>query len=159
MTVKTQEPEVTLRQNLEARNKDVEKAYNLICQSARLLLIPFESRKYRTIIEVNHSKSGKETTLLKEFICFFFNITLTKNRAGYNMIYCTYDEDAIAKFGPRLYNRTLRLLFKHTMFEKTKLNIEDSVRVNDPSEVQSFFINRLANGETHHISISIQEKN
>ncbi|WP_423149728.1 hypothetical protein [Rubrolithibacter danxiaensis] len=158
MTVKTQDEEVQLAQNLKARNKEVEKSYHQITQAVKPLLTVFESKKYRTCIEVNHAKSGKDTNLDQEFICFFWNLTLATNKAGYKMLYFTYDEDALAKFGARMYNKALRQLYKHTMFEATKLNIEDSVRLNNPANVQSFFINRLANGENDFISISIEEK-
>lgn len=159
MTVKTQDPEIKIQQNLDARNKEVEKSYHQIVKGTRTLLTPFEARKYRTCIEINHSKSGRETSLLSEFVCFFWNITLSINKAGYKMIYLNYDEDSLAKFGPRLYNRALRQVFKHTMFENTKLNIEDCVRINpQASEIQSFFINRLANGANDFISIEVEEK-
>ncbi|WP_026896793.1 hypothetical protein [Daejeonella oryzae] len=158
MTVKIQDERIQLTQDLKARNKEVDKAYQLIIQSSKSLLLPFESKKYRTAILVQHSKSGKETNLISEFVCFFYNITLATNRAGYRMIYFTYDEEALAKFGLRLYNRAIRQVMKHTAFESTKVNIEDSVRISpEQSRVQSFFINRLANGENDFISIEVVE--
>jgi len=158
MTVKTQDETLKITQNLEARNKEVDKAYVKIIESTKSLLTPFESRKYRTIITVNHSKSGKETNLIKECLCFFFNLTLATNKAGYRMIYFSYDEDAFAKFGARLYNRVLRQIFRHTMFDATKVSIEDCVRISlTASEVQKFFINRLANGENDFVSFEVEE--
>lgn len=158
MTVKTIDPEVKLQQNLDARNKEVEWAYQQIIDAMKPLLSPFDGRKYRTFIQVDHTKSGKETKLISEFICFFWNLTLTQNIAGYRMIYFSYDEESIARFGARTYNRVLRQVFKHTMFENTKLNIEDCIRVNNPTKVQSFFINRLANGENDFITIEVVEQ-
>lgn len=159
MTVKTQDEPLTITQNLEARNNEVDKAYKLILESTKGLLSPFESKKYRTIIHVDHSKSERETTVVKECLCFFWNITLATNRAGYRMIYLSYDASAFAKFGARLYNRILRHLFKASMFENTKINIEDSIRINyEPSDVQNFFINRLANGENNFVTFEIEEK-
>ena len=116
MTVKTNDDNTELAANLELRNKEVEKAYTLLTQASRQLLNSFEHQKYRTIIEVNHIQSGREGNLLKEFMTFFFNVTLSKNRANYSMIYFTFSEDAIAKFGARLYTRALRVLFKHTIW-------------------------------------------
>ena len=156
MTVKTNDDTVQLAQNLELRNKEVEKAFVLITQASKQLLTTFEHAKYRTIIEVDHTQSGKESNLLKEFMTFFFNITLTRNRANYSMIYFTFSEDAIAKFGARLYTRALRILFRHTMHDKGKISIEDCVRVNNPAQVENYFINRLANGENNFISIEIE---
>lgn len=158
MTVKTPETTLTLTQNLEARNKEVTKAYAKIVAEARKLVAQFEAQKYRSTIDIDHTKSGKETNLISEFVCFFFNITLTNNRHNHLMLYGCFDEEAIAKFGSRLQNRFYRVLFKHTMFENTKLNIEDCIRVNDPAKVQNFFVNRLANGESDWVAISIEEK-
>lgn len=158
MTVKLQDPELKLKQNLDARNKEVEKCFHRIIKETTPLLGVFESKKYRTCIQVAHSKSNKETKLISEFICFFWNLTLTLNVAGYKMIYFCYDEEALTRFGARTYNRVLRQVFKQTMFENSKINIEDSVRINNPSNVQSFFYNRLANGENDFISITLEEQ-
>jgi hypothetical protein len=158
MTVKTEDDATLLAQNLELRNKEVDKAFVLISQASRALLTTFEHAKYRTTIQVNHLESGRDGNLISEWMTFFFNITLTKNRAGYHMIYLTFSEDAIAKFGARLYTRCLRVLFKFTMFDKGKISIEDSVRVNNPGQVESYFINRLANGENSFIAIDVEPK-
>lgn len=154
MTTKTIEPEIKVQQALDARNREVEKSFNQIIQAANPLLNAFEGKKYRTCILVNHAESGRETNLISEFICNFFNLTLTKNSAGYVMLYVAYDQESITKFGARLYNRVLRQVFKHTM----KTSIEDCVRVNNPGNVQQFFLNRLANGENDFVSIEVQEK-
>ena len=53
MTVKTNDDTVQLAQNLELRNKEVEKAFVLITQASKQLLTTFEHAKYRTIIESN----------------------------------------------------------------------------------------------------------
>jgi hypothetical protein len=158
MTVKVQDQETKLKQNLDARNKEVEKAFHRIIKGTTSLLRVFDSKKYRTCIQVEHSKSSKETKLINEFICFFWNLTLTMNIAGYKMIYFCYDEEALTRFGSRTYNRVLRQVFKQTMFENSKINIEDCVRINNPSNVQSFFYNRLANGENDFVSITLEEQ-
>lgn len=158
MTVKTNDDTTQLAANLELRNKEVAKAYTLITQASKDLLTTFEHAKYRTLIEVDHTQSGKDGNLIKEWMTFFFNITLTKNRAGYSMIYFTFSEDAIAKFGARLYTRALRILFKFTMFDKGKISIEDCVRVNNPGQVESYFINRLANGDNHFVAIDVEPR-
>jgi hypothetical protein len=158
MTVKIQDPETKLKQNLDLRNKEVDKAFLRIIKETTPLLNVFESKKYRTCILVEHSKSGKETKLIKEFLCVFWNLTLTQNIAGYKMIYFSYDEEALTRFGARNYNRVLRQLFRQTMFENSKINVEDSVRINNTSNVQSFFLNRLANGENDFVSITLEEQ-
>lgn len=158
MTVKPENDTLELAQNLALRNKEVERCFNLIVQGCKHLLLDFSHTKYRTVIQIDHSKSEKDTKLIKEFLCSFFNITLTKNRADYSMIYLTYSEEAIPRFGARLYNRVVRQLYKHTTWEGKKVNIEDCVRLNDPGKVESFFIGRLTNGENAYTSISIEDK-
>lgn len=158
MTVKVQDPETKLKQNLDARNKEVEKAFHRIIKETTPLLGVFESKKYRTCIQVAHFKSNKDTKLITEFLCFFWNLTLTMNVAGYKMIYFCYDEEALTRFGSRIYNRVLRQVFKQTMFENSKINVEDCIRINSPSNVQSFFYNRLANGENDFVSITLEEQ-
>jgi len=142
---------------LQARNNEVEKAFLQIIKGTSKLLGSFEAKKYRTFIQVDHSASGKETSLNSECICYFWNLTLTMNRAGYLMIYFTPDQESITKFGQRLSNRAIRQLFKCSMQEKNKPNIEDSIRINSPGNVQSFFLSRLANGENAFTSIHEEE--
>lgn len=157
MTVKIKDPEITLQQDLNARNIEVERAFKLITQSARTLLSSFEHPKYRTCILIDHYKSDKPSTLISEFLCFFFNITLTLNKFGFKMIYFSYDEEALTRFGASLYNRALRLIFKLTMFENTNCNIEPCVRIT-PKEanVQRFFISRLTNGANAYTTIEVE---
>ena len=158
MTVKPEVNTVELAQNLALRNKEVERCYNLVVQGCRQLLLDFQHAKYRTVIEIDHTNSDKDTKLIKEFLCSFFNITLTKNRADYSMIYLTYSEEAIPRFGARLYNRVVRQLYKYTTYEGKKVNVEDCVRLNDLGKVEQFFIGRLTNGENAYTSISVEEK-
>ncbi len=158
MTVKPENDTLELAQNLAIRNKEVERCFNLVIQGCRKLLGAFEHQKYRTVIEIDHTKSDKDTKLIKEFLCSFFNVTLTKNRADYDMIYLTYSEEAVSRFGARLYNRVIRQLYKHTTYEGKKVNVEDCVRLNELGKVEQFFIGRLTNGENAFTSISIEEK-
>lgn len=154
MTVKTKDPELEISKELEARNKEILKAYQQIILATKPFLTAFDGQKYRTCILINHADSGKDTRLINEFICHFFNLTLTKNIAGYVMLYVSYDQESITRFGARLYNRILRQVFKNTM----KPVIEDCVRVNNPANVQGFFLNRLANGQSDFITIEVVER-
>ena len=158
MTVKPEVDTIELAQNLELRNKEVERCFNLVVQGCKQLLLDFSHTKYRTVIEINHSKSDKDTKLIKEFLCSFFNITLTLNRASYAMIYLTYSDEAVSRFGARLYNRVVRCLYKHTTYEGKKVNVEDCIRLNELGKVEQFCIGRLTNGENAYTSISVEEK-
>lgn len=154
MNSTTQETDLAQAAALLARNQEVEKAYHKIIKETSALLQSFEGKKYRSEVKVDHSSSGKETNLIHECITFFWNITLTKNRMGYSMIYFTADKESITKFGQRLSNRALRQIFKCTMQEKNKQNVEDSIRINEPGAVQNFYLSRLANGDNPFTTIS-----
>lgn len=154
MNQTTQENTATTNPELEARNKAVEAAYYAIIKNTSLLLSSFESVKYRKLISVNHSESGKGISLINETLTFFWNITLTRNKQNYVMIYFTPDQESITKFGQRLANRAIRHVFNCTSQQKGKPNVEDSIRLNNPGKVQDFFLSRLANGDNLFTTIS-----
>ena len=152
------QPEIQVDE-LTLRNQEVERAYNQIVLSARNLLTVFESPKYRTWVEVNHSKSEKETTLIKEFICYLWNLTLATNKVGHYVLYFGFDQEGLNKFGSRIFNRMLRSVYKHTMTEATEMDIEDCIRVNESAtDVHQFFIRRMLNGENEIVSILVEER-
>lgn len=151
-TVKTQDQQQA--DQLAERNQQVKTCFKHIVENVTPLLKPFSSQRYRTFILVDHSASEKETSLILEFLCSFFTITLTKNKVGYDMLYVTYDQESVTKFGARLYNRVLRQVFKHTDYKI----VEDCVRINNPGNVLGFYLNRLANGENDYTTIDIQEQ-
>lgn len=141
------------------RNQEIEKAFDRIVLEAKALLTVFEHQKYRSSVDILHTKSGKDTMLLKEWICYCFNLTLTNTKNGNYHIYFGWDEGAINKFGLSLFSRMLRIIFRNTMSEKTKVHIERCVRINKgASNIQGFFQNRIMNGENEFISISVEER-
>ncbi|HEY0667633.1 MAG TPA: hypothetical protein VGD22_05625 [Sphingobacteriaceae bacterium] len=154
MTEQTQNDTLFRTEELKVRNKEVTKCFDKVVEASKLLLKPFNEGKYRTTILVDHANSGQDTNLISEFLTCFFNITLTKNKMGYVMIYIKYDNENLERFGARLYNRVLRQLFKHTMSSYA----QDAVRVNNPSRVEPFFLNRLGYGVKPHVKISTVEK-
>jgi hypothetical protein len=159
MTVIAPSEEIELAQNLEIRNEYVEKAYQNIVRGCKELLTAFEALRYRTSASIDHTKSGKETNLVSEWICPFWNITLTRNRHNYTMIYVSYDEDALTRFGDKLFNRMLRVVMKCTNYEAFDFNIENSIRIDhQATDIQPFFISRVLNGEKEHVSITAEDK-
>lgn len=159
MTVISPSEETILAQNLELRNENVEKAYLNIVKGTKELLTAFETLKYRISVTVDHTKSGKETNLINEWLCFFYNFTLTKNRFGYKMIYVSYDEDALTRFGDKLFNRMLRIVFKCTNLESSDINIENCIRIDhSATDIQPFFINRLFNQEKDYVTVTTEER-
>lgn len=159
MTVILESEEIFLTQNLQLRNETVEKAYLNIVKQCKELLTPFESLKYRTSATVDHTKSGKDTNLINEWLCYFWNVTLTKNRHNYLMIYISYDEEALTRFGDKLFNRMLRTVMRCTNLEAFDFNIENCIRIDhSATDIQPFFISRILNGEKEFVSICAEDK-
>lgn len=159
MTVITEDTEVILAQNLEQRNIAVEEAYHSIVKQTRELLTAFDSLKYRMSVTVDHLNSGKSTNLINEFLSSFHNFTLTRNRFGYSMVYVSYDEDSLTRFGDKLFNRMLRIVFNTTNSVVGGLNIENCIRIDHcATDIQPFFINRLFSQEKDYITVHTEEK-
>lgn len=125
---------------------------------AREYLKPFDTDKYRTTVTVNHEKLKTNDTLIKEFLCFHFNLTLGKNKNGFHLIYFNYDEEAISKFGTRVFNQMVRALVTISAKEMTKINVEERIRfATEPSDIHNFLWKRLIDGEKEHIVISTND--
>ena len=159
MTVIKEATEVVLEANLEQRNLDVEEAYHSIVKQTRELLTAFDSLKYRISVSVDHRNSGKPTNLIHEYLSSFHNFTLTRNRYGYNMIYVSYDEDALTRFGDKLFNRMLRVVFNTTNSTVGSINMENCIRIDHcATDIQPFFINRLFSQELDYVIVHTEEK-
>lgn len=159
MTVMTTpQEEVMIPQNLELRNFTVEEAYFKIVKECRDLLSVFDALRYRTSVAIDHRLSGKETNFQNEWICYHCNITLTKNKFGYYMIYFGYEEDALKKFGDKQFNKFLRILFRCTDIYVTEINIEQCLRIQETGDIQPFFINRLLSEPKDYVSIITEDK-
>lgn len=122
-------------------------------------LKPFDTEKYRTTVLLNHEKLKTNETLISEFLCFHFNITFGRNKNGYHLIYFNYDEEAISKFGTRVFNQMIRTLITISAKELTEINVEERIRfATEPSDVHNFLWKRLIDGEKQYISISTVER-
>jgi len=159
MTVILENTEVLIESNLEQRNIKVEEAYHSIVKQTRELLTAFDSLKYRMSVTVDHANSGKPTNLINEWLSSFHNFTLTRNRYGYSMIYVSYDEDSLTRFGDKIFNRMLRIVFNTTNSVVGELNIENCIRIDHcATDIQPFFINRLFSQEHDYVTIHTEEK-
>jgi hypothetical protein len=128
-------------------------------EQAGAFLKPFDTEKYRTTVTINHEKLKTNESLIREFLCFHFNITLSKNKNGYHVLYFNYDEEAITKFGTRVFNQMLRTLISTSSKECTQINVEDRVRVaTKPTDVHNFLWKRVIDKEKEHIVINAVEQ-
>jgi hypothetical protein len=131
----------------------VQLAFNAIINDAQQLLSVFEAAKFRTVAIVDHSKNDKYPNLQQECISYFWNVTLNSSPKGNLTLYFSYDEEALARFGAKIYNDTLRLIFKHTT-ASADANIEDCVRINvTTSNVRDFYYSRVIDGENEFVNI------
>jgi hypothetical protein len=147
--------ELTAEQQI---NNEVISAFDLITKSATEVVKSFESKKYRTSVMVDHLQNNNNS-LIKEFLSYFFNITLTRNKNSLLVIYVGFDSEAITRFGTMLHNQLLREIMKHTMKENTLVDIEKCVRIDAAAkEVRNYFYKRIADGESEYVTISIDEQ-
>lgn len=159
MTVITPSEEILLTQNQQLRNEAIEKAYYNIVKGCRQLLTAFDTIKYRMNVTIDHRKSGKDTHLIHEYLCYFHNITLSNNRFGCYTIFISYDEDALSRFGDKMFVRMLRIVFQYTAIEATGINIENSIRIDKcATDIQPFFINRLLTRGNSYVTITAEEQ-
>ena len=146
---------VLVNADLQQNNDLVEKAYTAITNVASELLKKFELAKYRTHVSVEHCKDPQNTNLVREYICFFWNITLSNSKEGKSYIFISIDESGIEKFGSGLTNLLLRSAFKITESLEGQHSIEYSMRVNYMAmDIHNFFYRRIVEGETDFVSLS-----
>lgn len=154
MAKKAQQQEVPDLTPEQLKNEEINYAFNQITNDGLQMLTPFEANKYRAVVTIDHAGNERYPNLIKESISYFWNLTLSKSKSGALLIYYTYDNEAISKFGTVIFNRMLRSIFKHTSSERNDINIEDCVRVNtDTKDVHNFFYKRMIEGETENVKL------
>jgi len=135
----------------QLRDKKVVEAFDQINKAGQQLLTVFETAKYRTVITLDHEQNDKYPNLQQECISYFWNLTLSLNKQSQLVMYFTYDTEAAAKFGTKIFNTMIRNIMKYTAVEFTKINIEDCVRINTATtEVHNFFYKRFVDGENEN---------
>ncbi|WP_231492235.1 hypothetical protein [Pedobacter sp. Leaf170] len=160
-TTQTKTQFVAITNDVQLVNKEVEKAYTLMVQKAVSLLTKFDVNKFRTYCEMEHTKNEQNTNLVKEFLCYFYNITLSMSpKDGRFYIFVDFGQEALEKFGSNLTNQLLRYAYEVTQSNDNTDGIEYALRVNFlPSEQNhNFFYRRIAEGETDYVSIATVEK-
>lgn len=138
-------------------NTEVLQLFNQITEAARAVVCNFETRKYRTSVLVNHLPNNNNN-LVQEYISYFFNVTLTRNRNSLLLIYIGFDSEAVERFGSMTHNMFLRQVMKLTMKEQTAVDIESCIRVDaNTRDIRGFFYRRLAEGENDNVTFIIDE--
>lgn len=138
-------------------NNEVVRVFDLITQSAQDVVKSFESKKYRTSVLIDHMQNSNNN-LIKEYLSYFFNVTLTRNKNSILVIYIGFDSEAISRFGTMLYNRFIRMIMSHTMKENTLVDIEACIRIDaGTKEVRNYFYKRITDGESDYVSIRVDD--
>lgn len=138
-------------------NNEVYRVYSLITQSAREVVNSFETKKYRTSLIIDHLQNNSNS-LIKEYLSYFFNITLTRGKNSLLVIYIGFDTESVTRFGTLMHNKLLREIMKHTMQDNTSVNIESCIRVDaNTKDVRYFFYKRITEGENEYVTITVDE--
>lgn len=134
-------------------------AFEQIATHAGQFIRAFDTEKYRLLVTINHQELDSNGTLIKELICYHFNVTISMNKHGLHYLYFNHDTEAVTKFTPRVYNQMLRLIMLLTHNEVAKVNIEDRVRIAPkPADLRNFFYKRLIDGEKPFIHFTKVDK-
>jgi len=138
-------------------NNEVVRVFDLIIQSAQDVVKSFESKKYRTSVLIDHMQNSNNN-LIKEYLSYFFNVTLTRNKNSILVIYIGFDSEAITRFGTMLHNQFIRMIMSHTMKENTLVDIESCIRIDaGTKEVRNYFYKRITDGESDYVSIRVDD--
>lgn len=150
---------VMVTPELQSTNDEVMKAYTKMVQKATELLTKFEMKKYRTYVEVDHTKDPQNVNYISEFVCHFWNITLTNGKDGRSYIFLNYDSNFIEKFGSNLTNQLVREAYRVTNSEDGTNGIEYALKVMFVDyDVHNYFFRLTFEGETDTISINTVER-
>jgi hypothetical protein len=141
----------------QQQNNEVLRVFNLITQSARAVVSSFDTKKYRTSVLINHLQNSTNR-LVTEYLSYFFNVTLTRNKNSLLVIYIGFDTESVTRFGSMLHNMFLREVMKLTMQDNTSVNIESCIRVDaNTKDVRYFFYKRITEGENEYVTITVDE--
>lgn len=136
-------------------NKIVEDAYkSMIAKAINLIkgLEPFEMRTYCTM---DHSKNELNSNLVDEFLCYFWNITLSKDvLTGNYCIDVDFGKEGLVKYGNALSNLLLIEIYTVIQSSEEPTDSKFPLFVNlMPIEHLTYWYSTIARGENEYITI------
>ncbi|MGM9478838.1 hypothetical protein ACS5PU_20610 [Pedobacter sp. GSP4] len=152
---------VPITTDIQLTNNEVEKAYTLMVDKATELLKRFDVAKFRTFALMDHTKNEQNANLVKEFLCYHWNITLSMSpKDARYFIFIYLGQEALEKFGSILTNNLLRECYQLTQSNDNTGGIEYALRVNylPADSLHNFYYRRIVEGETGYVSIGTVEK-
>ncbi|MFA4869223.1 MAG: hypothetical protein WC623_13540 [Pedobacter sp.] len=157
--MKTQRKTKITNEQFQIINQKVESIYTLIVSNAIDLLKNLKSFELRTYCEMEHTKNDLNANLIREFLCQFWNITLTESPKDHR--YCIIidlSKEALKKYGSDLTNTLILKIYSVICSNEETTDILYSVKINFmPIELLNYFNSTIAQGETNYISITTIE--
>lgn len=133
----------------------VENNYELIITKAINLLKKQTTTELRTYCTMDHSKNELNSNLIKEFLCYFWNITLSTDiNTGRYCIDVDFGKEALVKFGNSLANSLIQEIFSVLHANEQSAHPEFPLFINFvPIEHLTHWYRTIAQGETDYVSI------
>lgn len=156
---KDQANEKSIAKQTQIINEEVEKSYTLIIDKARDLLKRFEGLEFRSYCEIDHTKNEQNTNLVKEFLCYFWNITIYINlENGRYFIQIDMGKEELTKFGNGLTNLLFSEVYRVIQANGDTAHTENNLLINfKPLPMLNYYYSIIARGETEYINISTVE--
>ena len=138
------------------QDENIKKAYFIIVEKAINLLNTFENPEQGTYCQMDHSKNELNSNMIKEFLCYFWNITLqVAPHKKERQILIDIGEEGIRKFGNKLTTSLIRKIFSMNASKTLITGTENTLVINyQPLPILEYYYRVIAQGETEYISIS-----
>ncbi|GGC63202.1 hypothetical protein GCM10011387_16010 [Pedobacter quisquiliarum] len=137
----------------------VERTYELIVAKAINLLKDQSTTEFKSYCTMDHSKNELNSNLIKEFLCYFWNITLSKDiNNGSYCIDLDFGKEPLIKFGNCLANSLVQEIFRVLHAKEQSAQPEFPLFINFvPIEHLTYWYRTIAQGETEYVSIFTSE--
>jgi hypothetical protein len=157
--MKTQKKAKLTNEQLQIINQKVESIYTLIVSNTIDLLKDLKSFELRTYCEMEHTKNELNANLIREFLCQFWNITLTESPKDHRYyIVIDLSKEALKKYESDLTNKLILKIYSVICSNEEPIDTQYSLKINfTPIELLNYFNSTIAQGETEYISITTIE--
>ncbi|WP_295795069.1 hypothetical protein [Mucilaginibacter sp.] len=150
--VKTRKPKqnkahaATITNPHDSRNHEILNAYSNTAKDLRAMLHNHISKEKQEYVEFQHSHQLNYTNLVREFVCSFCSLLITRVNGEYSML-LIIGKEAYQQGSGLSSNALLRLAFKHTMQANTKIMIENCLDIKFCSSAYDYFKRRMSEFE------------
>lgn len=140
---------------IKTKNKAITKAYQLVVEEAITILKQFKEPQHLTYCRMDHLKNDQNTNMIKEFLCYFWNITLSVSPHNKRrQIQLDIGKEGLEKIGYTLTNFLISKIISVILASGDITDAEDDFILNSrPLALLPYFYSTIARGETEYISI------